>query len=318
MVEGATGQPGARTSRRRGLGYYVAGFAVFAGFIGFVEYYIGWTRLLAPWSGLSPVQTGAALALIFLSYIVRSLRLFSYLRLHRLHDFALCLKVMLQHNMYNNLLPMRTGEASFPLLLKRYFGLPLVSSLPVLLWFRLLDMHTLVTLALAAVGSDILPGKVGWLLLLLWNAVPYAAFRGAGSLGRKLGDGSSPGRAARLLARLLSALPATSRGFWLSWCWTLFNWVIKLGAFAWALQFFIDIPLRVALLGAVGGDLTSVLPVHSVAGMGTYEGGIVAALLPFGVDADHALAAAVNLHLLLLAATLVSGLLSLLIPGRNA
>ena len=165
MVEGATGQPGARTSRRRGLGYYVAGFAVFAGFIGFVEYYIGWTRLLAPWSGLSPVQTGAALALIFLSYIVRSLRLFSYLRLHRLHDFALCLKVMLQHNLFNNLLPMRSGELSFPLLLHRHFALSPVRSLPALLWFRLLDLHTLVTLGFIALGGSYLHGASLWLLL---------------------------------------------------------------------------------------------------------------------------------------------------------
>jgi len=317
MTDGASGQPGAPTARRRGFGYYVAGFAVFAGFIVFIEYYIGWTRLLAPWSGLSPLQTVSALALIFLSYVVRSLRLFSYLRLHRLRDAALCLKVMLQHNLLNNLLPMRTGEASFPLLLKRYFGIPLAGSLPVLFWFRLLDMHTLVTLALAAVGSDFLPTGTVWVLLLLWNVAPYAVFRGADTLGRKLNAGARTGGGTRLLARLLSALPGTPRGFWLSWYWTVLNWVIKLGAFAWALQFFIEIPLRVALLGAVGGDMTSVLPVHSVAGMGTYEGGIVAALLPFGVDANHALAAAVNLHLLLLAATLISGLFSLLIPGRK-
>ena len=60
-------------------------------------------------------------------------------------------------------------------------------------------------------------------------------------------------------------------------------------------------------VGVAGGELTAVLPVHAPGGFGTYAAGILAALLPFAVDADKAVAAAANTHLLLLGSALVSG-----------
>ena len=97
-----------------------------------------------------------------------------------------------------------------------------------------------------------------------------------------------------------------------AWFWTLFNWVVKLAVFAWILILFAPLlSPAVALLGAIGGDLTSVLPVHGVAGAGTYEAGVMAALLPFGVPAAQALMAAVNLHLFMLGLSLAGGALAL-------
>jgi uncharacterized membrane protein YbhN (UPF0104 family) len=83
------------------------------------------------------------------------------------------------------------------------------------------------------------------------------------------------------------------------------------------LRLFVDIPWSGALLGAVLGDLTSILPVHNIGGAGTYEAGVVAGMLPFGVGASAAIAAAINLHLFLLAATLFGGALSLLLKGET-
>ncbi|MGB2680474.1 MAG: UPF0104 family protein, partial [Candidatus Competibacter sp.] len=60
-------------------------------------------------------------------------------------------------------------------------------------------------------------------------------------------------------------------------------------------------------------DLTSVLPVHGIAGAGTYEAGVVAALIPFGIEAKVALAAAVNLHLFVLGLSAAGGALALLL-----
>jgi len=44
---------------------------------------------------------------------------------------------------------------------------------------------------------------------------------------------------------------------------------------------------------------------------------VVAGLLPFEIDAANALQAAVNLHLFVLGCTLLSGLLSLALPGAG-
>ena len=95
--------------------------------------------------------------------------------------------------------------------------------------------------------------------------------------------------------------------------WTQLNWLVKLAVFAWILRLFAPMPGAAAVMGAIGGDLTSVLPVHGVAGAGTYEAGVVAALIPFGVETGAALAAAVNLHLFMLGLSLLGGALGFLL-----
>jgi uncharacterized membrane protein YbhN (UPF0104 family) len=76
-------------------------------------------------------------------------------------------------------------------------------------------------------------------------------------------------------------------------------------------------PWAAAVMGVAAGDITSVLPIHGVAGAGTYEAGVVAGLVPFGLPASAAVQAAVNLHLFVLGSTLLSGLLSVFLP-RNS
>jgi uncharacterized membrane protein YbhN (UPF0104 family) len=68
----------------------------------------------------------------------------------------------------------------------------------------------------------------------------------------------------------------------------------------------------------MGAELSSVLPFHGIAGSGSYELAVVAALLPAGIDASRALAGAVNLHLFLLGVTLILGALAFFLPaGRR-
>jgi uncharacterized membrane protein YbhN (UPF0104 family) len=66
----------------------------------------------------------------------------------------------------------------------------------------------------------------------------------------------------------------------------------------------------------MGAELSTVLPFHGIAGSGSYEAAVVAALLPLGVDATAALAGAVNLHLFLLGVTMILGLLAFMLPVR--
>ena len=66
----------------------------------------------------------------------------------------------------------------------------------------------------------------------------------------------------------------------------------------------------------VCSDFTSVLPFHGVAGAGSYDAGVVAGLTPAGLPWHTALAAAVDLYLLVLGAPLVGGLLSLVLGRR--
>lgn len=279
-----------------------------------IQWMVGWSQLLAPWRAIAPATLALAALLTLGSYAARALRLYDYFLPATRGGFAACLRLTLLHNVFNNLLPMRTGEASFPALMARYFATPLACSLAALLWFRLMDLHALAAVALVAVGGHWLDGWRVGVLALVWLSLPWWLFRlQSAPVLVKLEQRAPPRWRARL-ARARGGLPQTPATFWRAWFWTLLNWLVKLAVFAWILQLFTPLPVVAALLGAIGGDLTSVLPVHGIAGAGTYEAGVVTALLPFGVPAAAALAAAVNLHLFMLGLSLASGALALLLP----
>lgn len=282
-----------------------------------IQWGIGWPRLLTPWCAIAPTTLLLATLLTLGSYAMRALRLYDYFLSSTRGAFAVCLKLTLLHNLFNNLLPMRTGEVSFPVLMRRYFATSLASSLAALLWFRVMDLHALLAVALIAVGGHWLNGWVVALLGVVWLALPWWLFRmqsasWLGEIGRRL-----PLRWRERLTKAHDGLPQTAMAFWRAWFWTLLNWLVKLAVFAWVLRLFAPLSPAAAVMGAIGGDLTSVLPVHGVAGAGTYEAGVVAALSPFGVTTTTALAAAVNLHLFMLGLSLLGGALALLLDrGR--
>jgi uncharacterized membrane protein YbhN (UPF0104 family) len=292
------------------------GVVIFVAFIVLVEHYVGWANLLAPWRQFSPAALLVALLLTFVSYALRAVRLSDYFAAEMRGEFQITLRIMLQHNLLNNLLPMRTGELSFPVLVQRHFDIRPIRSVPALLWFRLLDLHTLALLALIAMGSYWLPL---WLLVactLLLALLPPLAFFAHRRLQQKLEQGEQTGLRATL-HKALDSLPQERRAFWRSWLWTVVNWLVKLTVFAWVLQQFAAMPWAAAWLGVLGGDLTSVLPIHGVAGAGTYEAGVVFGVVLFSVAAADALTAAVNLHLFMLGATLLGGVVSLLMRSRR-
>ena len=207
---------------------------------------------------------------------------------------------------------MRSGELSFPVLMSRCFSIPAMRSVPALLWFRLLDLHTLIAFALFVIGETLIGQTLGAALGIAWMALPWIGFKLYAAWQIRLIH--STGKAGKLMHQVLESLPQQPHLFWRSWLWTLLNWAIKLTVFAWILTLFAEIPLSTAWIGATFGDFTSVLPIHGIAGAGTYEAGVVAGLAPFGIKPSEALQAAVNLHLFVLGCTLLSGILSLLLP----
>lgn len=294
---------------------YLIGATLLLGLILVVESWVGWSTLLSPWRVLTPGYLAAAIILVFLSYSLRALRVYDYFLGETRGQFGVCLRLSLQHNMLNNLLPMRSGELSFPVLMARYFSIPAIRSVPALLWFRLLDLHTLIAFALFVISEKFIGQALGVALGIAWMILPWLGFKLYAAWQSRLTH--STGKVGKILHQMLESLPQQPHLFWRSWLWTLLNWAIKLTVFAWILTLFSEISLSTAWIGATLGDFTSVLPIHGIAGAGTYEAGVVAGLAPFGIKPTEALQAAVNLHLFVLGCTLLSGLLSLLLPGRS-
>ncbi|MDZ7828831.1 MAG: lysylphosphatidylglycerol synthase domain-containing protein [Halofilum sp. (in: g-proteobacteria)] len=212
--------------------------AIAVAFIAFVEWYAGWRSLLQPW--LRAVRTGALLVatvLMLLTHAARAMRVHDYFGAPVQGRRGACLRLVLQHNLFNNLLPMRSGELAFPVLMARRFGIRPGVSVPGLLWFRLLDLHTLLLLA-APVLAPLLPMPAGLLVIGMaaWLLVPWLGWRGS---HRLLERSESPRAVASAgcAGRARAGRPAAEaiRVFWRSQAWTLVNWALKLAVFVWLL-----------------------------------------------------------------------------------
>lgn len=283
-----------------------------------VEWTVGWRPLLAPWRELSPALLVLLFVLAALSYVLRAVRVYDYFRPRFRGCFPTVLRLSVLHNTANNLLPMRAGEMVFPWLMRRYFGHGFLDAAAALLWIRLLDLHFL-----ALIGILILdlrqPSWIWWLAGALWVS-GLALFV---PLGRLLAGGTSPRQAGlfarirHLVRRLLSAAPADPVIIARVYLWTSLTWTLKFTAFAVLLEHFLPVAFWRVLAGVMGAELSTVLPFHGIAGSGSYELAVVAALAPLGVDPKLALAGAVNLHLFLLGTTLVLGGSAFLLPKTS-
>jgi|MudIll2142460700_1097286.scaffolds.fasta_scaffold104381_2 uncharacterized membrane protein YbhN (UPF0104 family) len=320
MTADATGSGGpvpeaAARNLRGSARQWLLGGLLLAGLIAWVHHAVGWRALLAPWRDLAPSHLIALLALAALSYVLRAVRAYDALRSLVRGRFLTMLRVTILHTAANNLLPMRLGEAAFPILVRRHFGLRLTRGTLALAWIRLMDLHVLglvagVALLLSTAGS--LPA---WLVVAGWTLALPLGVRLLPLLAERVAAGGLPGR---LLRAVRETGPADAPELARLYLWTALSWAAKLAAFAAIAAHFLEAPAGTILAGIVGAELSSVLPVHGVAGAGSYEAAMVAALYPFGVEPGAALSAAVNLHLFLLGVTLLSSLAALLIPAPRA
>ncbi|MBK1641162.1 hypothetical protein CKO12_04590 [Chromatium okenii] len=311
MTQLAPQHPPGRWGRRRD---WLLGFAVLALLVTAVELSIGWSTLLAPWREVAPLHLAGVLTFTALSYVLRAGRLRTILQPFGIRHFPLLLRLTIFHNVANNLLPMRSGELVFPWLLQRYFGSNLLTAITTLIWLRLFDLHCLVLIALAIVNLRE-PTLVGGMSAAVWLAslglIPQ--LQRLHTAHRLRGDG-------RLRRVLRQAVQTAPQHWWLIarlYGWTLFIWSFKFAAFVSLLHFFLPLAYWQLWFAVLGAELSSVLPVHGIAGSGSYELAMVAALTPLGIAPQLALAGAVNLHLFLLGSTVLLGALGLLIPVNN-
>ena len=260
-----------------------------------------WTGLLDAARRLSPGIVLVAFSGFLASYGLRTLRIHDEFRREIGHRFGTCLRIVLIHNALINVLPFRSGEAAFPLLMRQTFGTPLTRGIASLFWLRLQDAF--VVLALAA---------------LVWPGLPVA-LRGAGVAGVVAIAWYLPRWAQRphawleregllhKLGRVRDAFADSARHARFGWLWTLANWSVKLAAQAWLLAALLPAPLASGAAGALGAELAAILPVQGVAGFGTYEAGAAAALLPAGIPLARGVQAALALHLFVIASALTVG-----------
>src|SRR5581483_3780911 len=124
-------------------------------------------------------------------------------------------------------------------------------------------------------------------------------------------------RSRGLAARVLGGVPQRLAGVALDLALSWSAWCVKLLALGWVLALLAGISPPLGTLGAIGGDLSTVLPVHAPGGFGTYEAGVLALLAPGAAPSGLLLAGAVDLHLLVLTTALLAGAAAWAAGGAN-
>ena len=283
---------------------------IFSLLILLVEHYYGWAGILAQWSVVDLSDLLLLTLLTLLSYVLRAERVYRYFGQRLQHPRRAYLKISFLHNALNNFLPMRLGEAAFPLLMKRQFKQSMLSSTAGLVWIRLMDLHVLLLLAAIALGA-LLP-TIGYLALaaLIIGPIVIGLFR------RRL-LALLPERLQVKLTELEHLLPHSRGLIVATYLQTLIIWIVKLVALTLVLKAFLSIDFISAWVAVTTADLSGVLPIHGIAGSGTYEAAMLAALIPLGFGVEAALSAAINLHIYLLGVSALSVPLALLIPTQR-
>lgn len=284
----------------------------------FVQWIWGWPAILAAWDEVGVANILLALALLVGTYVVRAHRIRDYFPRETAGSFLWLFRVTQVHNLLNIMLPLRTGETSFPLLMRSEFGVPLAHGTSALLVLRLLDLHAL----LAAAGVGLVAGAGfslwAWGLWLVFLLLPLAVFPFRDpvlAIARK----KLPQKFAKFVDEIDDGIPRGLAAFIRAWALTVLNWGVKIMVLAWVLGMMGVGPLAACFGGALGGEISSVLPVHAPAGVGTYPAGIAAGAAAFGVEGGTNAAAvlakaSINTHLLGIVSALAGTGVSLLLP----
>lgn len=286
----------------------------------FIEWIWGWKALLSQFLDIGVVPLLAALGLLVSTYFIRCWRIRDYFPRETAGRFLLLFRVTQVHNLLNIMLPFRAGETSFPLLMRSQFGMPLARATAALLVMRLLDLHALFAAGGIGLALNAGDGILGWGLWTLFLVSPVGLFLLKTPL-LKAAERRLPEKLRGLLAEIDAGMPANLPAFIRAWLVTVLNWAVKVVVLAWALALMGVQPLVACFGGALGGELSSVLPVHAPGGVGTYPAGITAGAIALGAPAKgEALStlaqASINTHLLIIVSALVGTGLSLLLSRK--
>ena len=242
-----------------------AGLAITLGLLAWVLHGARWQDVGSSLSRVSAIDLALAIAAFAASYLLRAARVHDEFAEETGARFVAILRLTLLHNASINILPFRSGEATFPILLSRWFGVPSTRAVVALLWLRIQDAFVVLALA-AFVWPNLHPAlRAAWIAAVVFAAwiIPVWAARHP-ELEAKAG------KLAATVHRIRTALAESTRHHGRGWLWTIANWSLKLAAQAWLLGALLQDSVWTGLSGALGVELAAILPIQGVAGFGTY------------------------------------------------
>jgi uncharacterized membrane protein YbhN (UPF0104 family) len=253
-----------------------------------------------------PAQTTVVIFLLgAVSWLLRGLRtwlLFEQLPLME------ALGMSFVHNTANNLAPMRLGELALPMLARWLGNVEFSVGLTSLLWIRLLDLISLIGISVCIV---FLP-TVGTIMLVLLAALVFLTPLLIAIIIPKTQHIRLPQILEQARAQLIYEAQNGKR-LHRMWRLTILAWLSKIMGMGVLLATLSGIPMTDVITTILGAELSSILPIHGLAGAGSYEaGGIIGSTL-MGLSPVLALEMTIQLHIYVLSLTAVFGILGVLL-----
>jgi uncharacterized membrane protein YbhN (UPF0104 family) len=289
-----------------------------------VQRFVGWDTVASTASAVPSSAWLAFAALLALSYLARAIRLWRLL-----HDvdprmrFSRATLVFFVHNALATFLPARLGEATMPLLARRWLDIDWAATIGALAWWRTSDLAVLAALALALIATGATVLAPLYALALAACAVPIVVVALRGAMLRFV-EAHAKGRRneaawAQLTRRVLGGMPARLRAVVADLGLALLSWTTKLAAFALLMHGALRAtgealpPLPLLAAAGLAGDAGGALPLPTLGGVGPFEAGIVLGMGALGIDARPALAIGLTLHGALLLSIAATGVVALAI-----
>jgi uncharacterized membrane protein YbhN (UPF0104 family) len=253
-----------------------------------------------------PAQTAVVIFLLgAVSWLLRGLRtwlLFEQLPLME------ALGMSFVHNTANNVAPMRLGELALPMLARWLGNVEFSVGLTSLLWIRLLDLISLIGISVCIV---FLP-TVGTIMLALLAALVFLTPLLIAIIIPKTQHIRLPQILEQARAQLIYEAQNGKR-LHRMWRLTILAWLSKIMGMGVLLATLSGIPMTDVITTILGAELSSILPIHGLAGAGSYEaGGIIGSTL-MGLSPVLALEMTIQLHIYVLSLTAVFGILGVLL-----
>ena len=253
-----------------------------------------------------PSKTAAVVFLLgAVSWILRGLRTWVVFdKLSLTEAFG----VSFLHNAANNLVPMRLGELALPALTRWLGHVEFSVGLTSLIWIRLLDLISLIGISLCIAMAS----NLGVLVFALFAALIFLTPLILSTVIPKTQYINLPSILERSRAQLIYE---TQNGKRLQRIWrlTILSWIAKLMGMTLLLSTLSGIPMTSIIAIILGAELSSILPIHGLAGAGSYEIGGVMGSAFMGILAITGLALTIQLHIFVLSLTAVFGILGVLL-----
>ncbi len=245
---------------------------------------------------ISPLNILIAFSLYLLSYITRTLRWKITLEIK---DFGKLFKITAFNTIFNIFLPFRTGEFSFFYMLKKE-NIPFKDSAISFIVVRLFDAISLFTIFFA---SLLVYKKLYLLALLILIISPFSIY-----LLKTISKFIKVKKIQEFNKEVL-----TIKNILILYLLSIGTFFLKFTSFYFVLPQGVKLSFIESFFASASGDITTILPIHGLAGIGTYEAGFVGILVFMGVDKELALLSAVFIHLFILLGSASVGLIALAI-----